>query len=30
MITGAVAAGMPAAWVASDEAYGDSRAFLER
>jgi SRSO17 transposase len=27
MITGAVAAGMPAAWVASDEAYGDSGAF---
>jgi SRSO17 transposase len=27
MITGAVAAGMPAAWVASDEAYGDNGAF---
>ena len=27
MITGAVAAGTPAAWVASDEAYGDNGAF---
>ena len=27
MITGAVAAGMPAAWVASDELYGDNGAF---
>ncbi len=27
MITGAVAAGMPAAWVAADEVYGDNGAF---
>jgi SRSO17 transposase len=27
MITGAVAAGVPAAWVASDEVYGDNGAF---
>lgn len=27
MITGAVAAGMPVSWVASDEAYGDNGAF---
>jgi FOG: Transposase len=27
MIAGAVAAGMPAAWVASDELYGDNGAF---
>jgi SRSO17 transposase len=27
MIAGAVAAGMPASWVASDELYGDNRAF---
>jgi SRSO17 transposase len=27
MITGAVTAGMPAAWVAADEAYGDNGAF---
>jgi SRSO17 transposase len=30
MISGAVAAGVPAAWVAGDEAYGDSGAFRAR